>query len=74
LSYFFGDGDGLSYDLGVGVGLSYDLGVGEAYGFFVGLSYVFVLAGAFSGVVVVVDSVLLVQELISPAAKRTVME
>jgi hypothetical protein len=39
------------------------------------LVVVCVLAGAFSGAVVVaVDSVLLVQELMSPAAKRTVME
>jgi hypothetical protein len=72
LVYDLGVGVGLVYDLGVGVGLVYDLGVGVAYGLCDGFSYL-VLAGDFSGVVVV-DSFLLAQELMSPAAKRTVIE
>jgi hypothetical protein len=75
---YLGVGDGLLY-LGVGDGFSY-LGVGDGYGFFVlseyflGLYSFLVYAGDFSGAVVVVVSVLLVQEAMSPAANMTVME
>jgi hypothetical protein len=83
--YVFGLGVGVGlspyvFGLGVGVGLSpYVFDFGLSYVFDFGLSYVFdfglsYLLGVFSGAVVVVDSDLVVHELISPAANKAVME
>ena len=75
--YVFGLGVGVGlspyvFGLGVGVGLSpYVFDFGLSYVFDFGLSY---LLGVFSGAVVVVDSDLVVHELISPAANKAVME